>query len=311
MMLTASITGIVILAFFGLWWHYKYRKLSAQLLKLHTALTEASDNKNSGGILLLSDETTIRALLVDINQLLEKQRSLAIRQHQQEERERRMIVNISHDLKTPLTVIYGYSEMLLTSGQDLPPQVHAKIERIYTKTQDVLTMIHVFFDLAKIESGDLPLKKELIDVCEICRTELAGYYEMLLETDCEVQTEIPEITLSIRGDEQALKRILGNLIQNAVRYGADGKYLKVCVLQNEANINIEVTDKGKGIVEENQDRIFERLSTLEDSRNKKYQGSGLGLTITKRLTEAMGGSIRIDSIPYEKTTFTVCFPAGH
>ena len=112
------------------------------------------------------------------------------------------------------------------------------------------------------------------------------------------------------GDAQAMKRILGNLIQNALRYGADGRYLGISVAREDRGLAIRVTDRGKGIVEENQDKIFERLTTLEDSRNKKYQGSGLGLTITKRLTEAMGGSIRVKSRPYRETVFTLFFPQG-
>jgi len=81
--------------------------------------------------------------------------------------------------------------------------------------------------------------------------------------------------------------------------------LKVRVWEDETGGYIEIIDKGKGIVEDKQDKVFERLFTLEDSRNKKYQGSGLGLTITKRLIESMNGSIRLKSIPYVETAFTV------
>lgn len=286
---------------------YRYQKQSKQLYEVKKALSESIKNGNYESVLLFTDMDIIRQLVVEINTLLEQQRDLEVRQVRQEESERRMLVNISHDLKTPLTVIYGYAEMLLTSEENMPLKSRAKIEKIYAKTKDVLEMIHLFFDLAKMESGELQLNTQKIDICEVCRSELAGYYEMLQEIDCEIQIQIPEKELFIYGDEQALKRILGNLIQNAVRYGADGRFLGIQVSERREWIQIDVTDKGKGIVEENQDKIFERLTTLEDSRNKKYQGSGLGLTITKRLTEAMGGSIQVKSVPYSKTTFTICF----
>ncbi|WP_455618593.1 sensor histidine kinase [Eisenbergiella sp.] len=299
--------GILFAALFLLYF-YKYRKLSGQLTELENQLDESLKKGGEDSILVYSDEPAIRQLAARVNRLLEEQGSLTARTRMQEERERRMLVNISHDLKTPLTVVYGYAEMLLAPEQNLTPAVRTKVEKIYAKTRDVLDMLLLFFDLAKMESGELQLDRTQIDVCEICRSELAGYYEMLQDADFVVEASIPEEELFLEGDAQAMKRILGNLIQNAIRYGADGRYLGVSVGKEGSGLAIRVTDRGKGIVEENQDKIFERLTTLEDSRNKKYQGSGLGLTITKRLTEAMGGSIRVKSRPYRETVFTLLFP---
>lgn len=273
---------------------YKYRKLSGQLEDLNNQLDESLKKGGEDSVLVYSDEPAVR--------------QLTARARLQEERERRMLVNISHDLKTPLTVVYGYAEMLLAPELNLAPAVRTKVEKIYAKTRDVLDMLLLFFDLAKMESGELQMEKAKIDVCEICRSELAGYYEMLQDAGFTVEASIPEEELYMNGDAQAMKRILGNLIQNALRYGADGRYLGISVAREDRGLAIRVTDRGKGIVEENQDKIFERLTTLEDSRNKKYQGSGLGLTITKRLTEAMGGSIRVKSRPYRETVFTLFFP---
>ena len=287
---------------------YKYRKLSGQLEDLNNQLDESLKKGGEDSVLVYSDEPAVRQLAARVNRLLELQGSLTARARLQEERERRMLVNISHDLKTPLTVVYGYAEMLLAPELNLAPAVRTKVEKIYAKTRDVLDMLLLFFDLAKMESGELQMEKAKIDVCEICRSELAGYYEMLQDAGFTVEASIPEEELYMNGDAQAMKRILGNLIQNALRYGADGRYLGISVAREDRGLAIRVTDRGKGIVEENQDKIFERLTTLEDSRNKKYQGSGLGLTITKRLTEAMGGSIRVKSRPYRETVFTLFFP---
>ena len=287
---------------------YKYRKLSGQLADLNNQLDESLKKGGEDSVLVYSDEPAVRQLAARVNRLLELQGSLTARARLQEERERRMLVNISHDLKTPLTVVYGYAEMLLAPELNLVPAVRTKAEKIYAKTRDVLDMLLLFFDLAKMESGELQMEKAKIDVCEICRSELARYYEMLQDAGFTVEASIPEEELYMSGDAQAMKRILGNLIQNALRYGADGRYLGISVAREDRGLAIRVTDRGKGIVEENQDKIFERLTTLEDSRNKKYQGSGLGLTITKRLTEAMGGSIRVKSRPYRETVFTLFFP---
>lgn len=91
------------------------------------------------------------------------------------------------------------------------------------------------------------------------------------------------------------------------RYGADGRYLGLSLRMDELRVFIDVTDKGKGIDAAFADSVFERLFTMEDSRNREIQGNGLGLTIAKELARKMGGDITLESSPYEKTTFTVSF----
>ncbi|MNE47394.1 Signal-transduction histidine kinase senX3 [compost metagenome] len=109
------------------------------------------------------------------------------------------------------------------------------------------------------------------------------------------------------GNVEALDRVLGNLLSNAISYGDAGGVLGLRLYSQSDKVCIEVWDKGKGIAEDHQDKIFERLYTLEDSRNRVYQGSGLGLTITKRLTEQMNGTIKLTSKPYIRTAFTLSF----
>lgn len=285
----------------------KYLNQSRQIKKLTEELAEYRDKGKQDQILLFSDEKGIQELLVQVNLFLEQQAELDQKQRQYEVENRKLLANISHDLKTPLTVIYGYSEMLL-SNRELPTDIYSKVDKIHNKTQDVLDMINEFFDLVKLESGDMKLKCQCLDVCELCRNEIINYYDTLNQKGFHTEVEIPEESIYIQGDERALQRILNNLLQNALKYGADGKYLKLCLKENRGSVQIEVIDRGKGIVEEHQDQVFERLVTLEDARNKKYHGSGLGLTITKRLTEAMGGRICLKSSPYVCTTFTVEFP---
>ncbi|MNJ61864.1 Alkaline phosphatase synthesis sensor protein PhoR [compost metagenome] len=121
----------------------------------------------------------------------------------------------------------------------------------------------------------------------------------------EAEIEIPQDPLYAHANESAIDRILDNLISNAIRYGSEGKTLGIRLRHDEHWLYIEVWDRGKGIHEIHQSRVFERMYTLEDSRNKLYQGSGLGLTITKRLVQNMGGDITLYSRAYDKTVFTV------
>lgn len=286
----------------------KYINQSRQLNKITGEISGFLEKGSSDTLLALSDEKEIQKLLVQINDLLERQNSLEMERKNQEDSNRKMLANISHDLKTPLTVILGYSEMIRNQEGISLDSIQQKVEKIYRKTTDVLEMINIFFDLVKIESGELALEMQELDLCEIARNEILNYYDMLQEGGFEVEIDIPEEEVQVEADKQAVKRILANLLQNAIKYGADGRYLRLGITWKEDYVMIQVEDRGKGIIEDSQDKIFERLVTLEDSRNKKYQGSGLGLTITKRLVEAMGGSIRVKSRPFVKTVFTVSLP---
>ncbi|MGB8451972.1 MAG: HAMP domain-containing sensor histidine kinase [Anaerocolumna sp.] len=296
---------IIILLFLLALVYSKYTHQSRQLVTLKNAIAEADCNNSYNNILLPSQDMAIRQLLVEINHVLEHKFDMEIKVKAQEESNKKMLANISHDLKTPLTVILGYTE-LLQNASDINKEIKEKLNKIEKKAQDVLELINMFFDLMRLESGDFPLNIEIIDINELCREEIINYYDVLQSEGFKVDLEIPDQQILIQADTTALKRVLANLIQNVIRYGAEGKYLKLKLWEQGNGCYIEVADKGKGIIEDKQDKIFERLFTLEDSRNKKYQGSGLGLTITKRLIESMNGTISLKSRPYIETVFTVC-----
>lgn len=248
-------------------------------------------------VVTMNPETKV--LLSTINTLLDHNHQNHVKYNKSKTSMKKMLSNISHDLKTPLTVVLGYLEML-----SLKYKEEENIEKVYEKVKEVLALINKFFDLAKLESGDKQLHMEKLDLCEICRMALLDYYRTLENNAYEVELQIPDVPLYILGDREALKRILNNLISNAIHYGDLGKYLGLCVREENEHIIVEVIDKGKGIKEQYKEEVFERMYTLEDSRSKAYQGSGLGLTITKELVEKMGGEIHLDSEPFVKTVFS-------
>lgn len=144
-----------------------------------------------------------------------------------------------------------------------------------------------------------------IDVCEACRENVLDFYELLTQKEFEVEVDIPEEAVFIRGNKDVLQRILFNLLSNVVRYGTDGKYMGIFLRSDKKYIYIDVVDKGKGIDKAFAQNVFERLFTMEDSRNREIQGNGLGLTIAQNLAHQLGGEITLDSEPNVKTTFTV------
>ncbi|KAI7251530.1 hypothetical protein KC345_g11573 [Hortaea werneckii] len=219
-----------------------------------------------------------------------------------------MLANISHDLKTPLTVVLGYVETLLHEG-DMPAEEQERFLRtIHAKAGEVITLMNRFFDLAKLESGDREIPLSRVELGEVCRRNILAFYDLLSAKGADVQIEIPDEPLYIMGNDEALDRVLSNLLSNAISYGDAGGVLGLKLYSDGSQVCIEVWDRGKGIAEGHEDKVFERLYTLEDSRNRDYQGSGLGLTITKRLTEQMNGRITLTSRPYVRTAFTLSFP---
>lgn len=126
-----------------------------------------------------------------------------------------------------------------------------------------------------------------------------------MQKDFDVDLFIPEKTIYVQGNKEAIQRILYNLLSNVIRYGIDGKYLGVFLRQDASSAYIDVVDKGKGIEQEFVANVFDRLYTMEDSRNREIQGNGLGLTIAKNLAVQLGGDLVLESTPNVKTTFTL------
>lgn len=281
------------------------RNLQNQVRTASENLKNLLDHDTDEKVMVFTDEPEMIALLTELNRLLDDRQKRKAEYLRTEQSSRRMLANISHDMKTPLTVILGYLEILRMDPVIMDNRMLQKVE---VKAGQLMDLITGFFTLAKIESGDMELENRKIDLCEVCRRNLLDFYEILIEKEFQVVPQIPEEPVFIYGDEQALDRILFNLLSNAVRYGGDGRYLSLSLRSYENEVEIKVTDKGKGIEKEHLAHIFERLYTGDDSRSHQTEGSGLGLSIARTLCGRLGGHIAVHSVPDEETTFTVTLP---
>ncbi|MGG3562301.1 sensor histidine kinase [Neobacillus rhizosphaerae] len=275
------------------------------LTYIHKKLQRIINKQTDEKLLLHTDREDIKQLLIQINRLLEYNQKIMASYNKTEISMRKMLSNISHDLKTPLTVVLGYIEIMLNDQNRSQEETAELLQKVHGKTVEVLELIKKFFDLAKLESGDKDIPLTRVNMNEICRKNILNFYQVLTLKGFEVAIDVPEENLYALGNEEELDRILNNLISNAIQYGSEGKVLGLTLRTDQHSVYVDVWDKGKGISALHKDLVFERMYTLEDSRNKSYQGSGLGLTITKRLVEKMDGEILLNSKPYEKTTFTV------
>ena len=214
---------------------------------------------------------------------------------------KKILSNISHDIKTPMTVILGYLEIMRLSGT----QNNEMLQKVESTAHRVMGLITQFFTLAKLEAGDTDIPLERLNVNEACRENILDFYELLSQKNFQVEIDIPDQVLYASANKDALQRIMFNLISNAIRYGSDGKYLGVFLRTDQVRIYIDIVDKGRGIEKEFAESVFDRLFTMEDSRNSSMQGNGLGLTIAKNLALQLGGNITLESRPYQKTVFTI------
>lgn len=255
-------------------------------------------------VMMFSENRYIIDLMKNINCILDKHQKEKANYKRMEFLSKRMLSNISHDLKTPLTVILGYLEVLILSDfseKDI-------VIKINKKTLEVIELINKFFTLSKIESGDIYLDIEKINLSELCKRVIVDFYEILTKKNFVVDIEIPEKDIIVKGNNDAIIRILDNLISNVIKYADDGKYISIKLYDDCKDAFVEVKDKGKGIDKENIINVFERLYTVDDSRNINFSGNGLGLAIAKNLAKKQNGSLELRSIPYVETVFTLKLP---
>lgn len=285
------------------------RGTRGKLKEISDKLSEILQDDSSEQVMVFTDDKVLMELCGQINLLLLDRQQMKANFRRQEQSSRKMLANISHDIKTPLTVILGYLEIMrLKNTPDLPGGLEDEmLQKVETKAKQVMELIDQFFTLAKLEAGDKKIEMAKIDICELCRENILGFYELLIQKDFEVEIAIPEQPVFIMGDVDAVNRILSNLVSNVIRYGSDGKYIGLFLREERDHVFVDVVDRGKGIEKQFAASVFERLYTMEDSRSRSIQGNGLGLTIAKSLANQMGGDVTLASRPGVRTVFTVQF----
>lgn len=292
--------AIFLLLIFYIVEHKRYKIQSKQIEYIAGKIESIVNDETQELILIPTQNKSIKFIASSINNLLNYSYQNKMSYIHSRMSIMKMLSNISHDLKTPLTTLKGYIEMLRIKFND--DKIVMKVDM---RINDVLELINKFFDLAKLESGDKIINIHKVNICEICRNNMFEFYNIISDKKINVNISIPENPIFVRGDEEALNRVLKNLLDNAIKYGSDGKYLGISIEKNEDRVCIRIEDHGKGISEAKKEYVFERLYTLEDSRSKDYQGSGIGLTISKELVEHMNGKIDLTSIPNKKTEFII------
>ena len=236
---------------------------------------------------------------------------LDVTEQQRAEQVRRdFAANVSHELKTPLTSISGFAEMMENGMADNSQDVRRFAGRIYTQAQRLIALTDDIIRLSRIERADLTenVPVELRALCDRAVETLRFTAEQK-----QVEIAVTGGPAPVRGDRQMLDELITNLMDNAVKYNRPGGRVDVSLSVQDGLVCLRVADTGIGIPKEHQERIFERFYRVDQSRSKQTGGTGLGLSIVKHVVERHGGSITLESVPGEGTAVTVRLPAdtGH
>ena len=227
----------------------------------------------------------------------------------------RFLANMSHELRTPLNAIIGYSEMLKEESADLGvTQLEPDLEKIRSAGQHLLGLINEVLDLSKIEAGKMDVFVERFDIGALLHEVASTVQATAAAKGNTLEVKVEPGLGVMRADLTKVRQILLNLLSNASKFTDHGPI--VLAVRREAgpfpeadSIVFAVQDSGIGMTPEQVGRLFQPFVQADASTTRRYGGTGLGLTITRRFCEMMGGSVRVESEPGKGTTFTVRLPA--
>ncbi|WP_432662248.1 HAMP domain-containing sensor histidine kinase [Wukongibacter baidiensis] len=247
-------------------------------------------------------------LIEAINQMSEKiEKEIGLREKSEDNR-KRLILDISHDIKTPLTNILGYAETLRLSDDISKESRDNYVDIIISNGKKANNLIQDLFELSHIESSNNSIAMESCDLSEFIRKILLDYIPELEDNDMSFEFDIPDQRIMIKMNAQKLDRAISNIINNSIKYSGKGTTLRLELkdLDNRAVLIIE--DSGIGIPMDLAKDIFEPFVRADVSRNSKTGGTGLGLGITKAIIEMHGGTIHLDTSYLDGCRFVISIP---
>jgi len=247
-------------------------------------------------VTLLSGQPATRFVIV-IQDVSDLRRLESLRQE--------FVANVSHELKTPLSSIKAYAETLMRGAINDEENNVRFLQAIEEQADRLHELILDMLRLARIESGQQAFDIGAVSLREVVRSCLEEHQPVAASKSINLTTSGDTPDLQLLAEEEGLRQILNNLIDNALKYTPDGGDVAVCWRQEDTLVAIDVRDTGIGIPTAHQPRVFERFYRVDKARSRKLGGTGLGLSIVKHLAQSFGGSVEVESQPGVGTVFTV------
>ncbi|MCM1989927.1 HAMP domain-containing sensor histidine kinase [Oceanirhabdus seepicola] len=282
------------------------KKILSPLEKLSEGIKDIDFDKLSKPIEIHAPKEIeyIKDSINDMTKRLVKEKEV---NHSIMENKKRMIRDISHDLKTPITTIQGYSRLLIDDDNIDEVKKKKYLGYIHDKSIRLNYLIESLFNYTKLDSGDFVLKKVKGDMCQFLRAFLVANHGDIESRGFELIADIPEREIILRFDRFEMERGLSNLIGNALKYNPEETKIEVSLAEDEENITIVIGDDGVGMDEYIKEDIFKEF-TRGDYARRTDGGSGLGLAITKKIIELHGGGIKLDTKKNKGSRFTMIIP---
>lgn len=278
---------IVILSVISVYFSARFFLLSKNIKEVSKDFMEISqDIERNRRLTLNSPNKNLENLLIYINEYLEKAQKEKIKSMNREREIRKEIENISHDLRTPLTSILGYLELMRDDDTTQEEQVEY-ISIIERKSKALQNLIQTFYDVSRLEANDYKMNMEVIDIHKELMEHMLLYYNDFEKRNLNVNIDMIDECVNIEGDIKSIERIFNNLIQNAIKYSKSS--LEVKLNKNKEYVNITFINDTENLEEKDVDNLFNRFYMKDESRHN--HSSGLGLTVTKLLIECMNGEI--------------------
>jgi two-component system sensor histidine kinase BaeS len=223
-----------------------------------------------------------------------------------EERQRRLIADVAHEMRTPLSNLRGYLEGLSDGVVEPSRELFASLHEETLLQGRILDDLQV---LAQAEAGDLNYARSVTDLAELVSTGATAHRAVATEAGVALTVDAPG-PVWIEADPDRLRQVLGNLVSNAIRYTDRGGHVLLKVRAEDDRAVLTVQDTGVGIAAGDLPRVFDRFWRADPARQRATGGTGLGLTIAHRIVADHGGAIEVTSRPHVGTTFTVRLPLG-
>jgi len=249
----------------------------------------------------------VLAVMTDITQREEAKQALIEAKDRAEEIAQfrsTVLSNMTHEVRTPLTVILGFTSILREGVRD---DYHRFVDLIERSGRRLLLTLDSLLDLAQLEAGTLEPDMEIQSVAEAVKTMAASHEGVAEKKGLAFSVEVPETHVFAEFDHELLDRVLNHLVDNAMKFTTEGG-ITVQVEEGDETVSIAVRDTGPGIGEAFQTRIFDAFSQESEGNTRSHQGSGLGLTVSKRIIECMGGRLVVDSTKGDGTCVSIGLP---
>lgn len=291
---------------FAIYFHIIFAKRIRYLLEISSSVKNMADG-NFETRIRVNSEDILGTLAGDINNIMDKFNYALMEERNSEQTKIDLITSVSHDLRTPLTSILGYLQLVDDDKYDDELTLRYYVNIALGKTKQLKILIEDLFELTTLNNYGFKIERTELNLVELINQLVIEYKLILKNADIECRLDFPEEKVFISGDSSKLVRAFENLISNCIKYSKCSRFMDIAVHKGERDVCLEFINYGEPIPPSDIPYIFQRFYRVEKSRSRENGGSGLGLAISKNIIELHEGKISVES-NIQRTIFRVKLP---